>query len=374
MAEHQGSWITSLMRIVLALLVLVPAVATFLPFIDTNEWWIRFLSFPRLQFLCALAFLFVLSVLLPGRLRPLGLATSLLAAVTIAVQAWILFPYSPIAPVAAETATNCPADNRIRVLEANVQMTNEHDSRLFDEIRATDPDILLFEEVDDWWDRQFAAMEDNYPHSKHYVTSNYYGITLLSKFPLISPQIHFLAGSRDPSVFAGVRLPSGDEFRFYGIHPRPPTVGQSSAERDAQISAAALAIADDTLPAILVGDMNAAPWSPIVRRAARIGHLLDPRIGRGWHPTWKANSVLLRWPLDEVLFSSSFQLIDFTVLDPFGSDHQPTLTTLCFKPGAKQAAPQPSEDDIAAAHRAIRAGQGKAAPSPEPADGKQEPN
>ena len=360
-------------RAIVALLVAALAVITFLPFLDTNAWWVRFLSFPRVQFLCALAVLLLISIALRGRLRWYGVLTSLVAAVALAVQSWMVVPYSAVAPVAAASAATCADGNRIRVLEANLQMTNEHDDRLFKEIQAADPDVLLFEEVDDWWDKKLQELHGRYPNTKHFVTQNYYGITLLSRFPLVSPEIRFLADSRDPAVFSGVTLPSGDAIRFYGIHPRPPTFGQSSAERDAIVSAAALAIADDKAPAILVGDMNATPWSPIVRRAARIGGLLDPRLGRSWFPTWKANATVMRWPLDEMLFSRHFALMDFRVLPPFGSDHQPVLATLCYAPQLNQSAPKPQDGDIAAARAAVEAGQSAAGPSPEPAAGKQAP-
>ncbi|MCB8837427.1 endonuclease/exonuclease/phosphatase family protein [Aurantimonas sp. VKM B-3413] len=375
MAERRGrigkpwGWI----RAIVALLVAILAIASLLPFLHTNVWWVRFLSFPRVQFLCALAALLLISIALPGRLRWYGVLTSAVAAAALAVQSWTVVPYAAVAPVAAASVGACPDEHRIRVLEANLQMTNEHDDRLFKEIEAADPDVLLFEEVDAWWDAQFRQLHDRYPYSKHYVTQNYYGITLLSRFPLILPEIRFLADSRDPAIFSGVTLPSGDDIRFYGIHPRPPTFGQSSAERDAVISAAALAIADDQAPAILVGDMNATPWSPIVRRAARIGGLLDPRLGRSWYPTWKANATLLRWPLDEMLFSRHFALMDFRILPPFGSDHQPVLATLCFAPQLEQSVPKPEDGDIAAARAAVEAGQNAAAPSPEPAAGKQAP-
>ncbi|MEX6508488.1 endonuclease/exonuclease/phosphatase family protein [Jiella sp. M17.18] len=375
MAQRRGGigigWI--IVRALLALLALALIVVTFLPFLGTNSWWVRFLDFPRVEFLWAAVIVLVISLGLPGRLRWYGLITSLVAAAALGVQSWIVVPYSAIAPVAAASAASCPAGNRLRVLEANVQMTNEHDNRLFDEVKSADADVLLFEEVDKWWDEQFRQMHDRYPHFKHYVTQNYYGITLLSKYPLVSPDIRFLANSHDPAVFSGVTLPSGQTIRFYGIHPRPPTFGQSSAERDAVVSAAALAIADDKQPSILIGDMNATPWSSIVRRSARIGHLLDPRLGRGWYPTWKANATIMRWPLDEVLFGPAFALTDFQVLPPFGSDHQPTLTTLCYDPQLNQAAPQPVNGDIQAALQAVKTGQGKAAPSPEPKAGKQEP-
>ena len=68
----------------------------------------------------------------------------------------------------------------------------------------------------------------------------------------------------------------------------------------------------------------------------------DPRIGRGWFPTWKADGVLRRWPLDHVLVSGDFVLIEYRVLPAFGSDHLPLLSTMCYAPRlAADNAPTP---------------------------------
>jgi len=80
---------------------------------------------------------------------------------------------------------------------------------------------------------------------------------------------------------------------------------------------------------IVAGDLNAVPWSPAVRRLAERAHLHDPRIGRGWLPTWRADGIILRWPLDQILFSPQFSLVRLQVLPPFGSDHQAVLATVC---------------------------------------------
>ncbi|WP_456684590.1 endonuclease/exonuclease/phosphatase family protein [Bradyrhizobium sp. P5_C11_2] len=278
-------------------------------------------------------------------------------------------------PVQAAAAQECAAQNRLSLLEANVQMTNEHDDRLFRMIREQRPDVLLIEEVDDWWNQKLNNLHGEYTYFKHYVTQNYFGVALLSKYPLTSADVHFLADARDPAIFATIKMPSGDEVRLYGIHPRPPQVGQSSAERDAQIMAAALAVRKADDPAILAGDMNAPPWSSVVRRAARIGPMLEPRVGRGWKPSWKAGAAVMRWPLDEVLVTPQFAVAELQVLPPFGSDHQPVLSRLCYAPGNSSARNVPRTDpgDLPAAHAAVIKGQNKAEHSPEPKPGKQEP-
>ncbi len=359
----------------LALLVLVGFVLSVLPYFGANAWWVRMATYPRVQLLAALALLLVLLLLLPGRFRVLSLAASALALVGIAVQCWELWPYTDLHDRRIVSGGDCPAERQLRVVAVNVLMTNENDKKLFAILQEADPDVILFQETDEWWDEHLKALSDEYPYAAQHVTKNYFGIHLLSRYPLIDPQVHFLTGSRDPSIFTGMRLPSGDVVRFYGVHPRPPEKGQSSAERDGQILAAALAIRDDGAPSVMAGDMNATPWSSVMRHAARVGELLEPRIGRGWVPTFKAGSLVLTWPLDHVLAGDEFSLAAFGALRDFQSDHRPIMAALCLDPSvaARQSAPPLRPRDLERAAQAVERGQGDAAPSPEPAPQKQVP-
>lgn len=56
----------------------------------------------------------------------------------------------------------------------------------------------------------------------------------------------------------------------------------------------------------------------------------DPRIGRGLYPTYKTDSRLMRWPIDHVFATHSFQVLKYEKLPDVGSDHFPVLATLCL--------------------------------------------
>ncbi len=363
-------------RFVLYLLVLAGLVVTVLPAIDTNTWWIRTLDFPRMQFLIALAVVLVLLAILPGRFRWTSITAAVAAFACLLWQAAVLYPYSGLRPPQMlATPTLCPPDSRLRVVAVNVQMTNENAERLFAILRQTDPDLILLQETDEWWDQHLRALAPSWPYAAQYVTQNYFGMHILSKYPLADPQVHFLTSSRNPAIFTGVQLPSGAMIRFYGVHPRPPLPGQSSAERDGQLLAAALAAGQDTAPTVMAGDFNSVPWEGVVQRTERIAGLLAPRVGRRWMPTFKTNSVVETWPLDHVLASPAFTLAGMAVLPAFGSDHYPIMAELCHTPAtaAQQQARPARPGDVAAAREAIAAAQNRAANSPEPASGKQVP-
>jgi endonuclease/exonuclease/phosphatase (EEP) superfamily protein YafD len=359
-------------RWLLILLAAVGVAVTIIPEVPGNIWWVRYLDFPRLEILIACAAVWILLLLVArGTISRVAL---LVLAGAIAYQAYVLYPYTGFSPPNEIATEICPAGNRLRLLAVNVQMTNEHDNRLLNMVRQIDPDVAWFQEVDEWWLQNLAALGTTMPYHIAQPQPNYFGAALFSRYKLIDPQVNFLTGSHDPSVFTGIQLPSNQPIRLYALHPRPPQEGQSTAERDAQILAAALAAHDDNLPHIVAGDLNAVPWEDVIDLAKRVGRFLDPRIGRGFYMTWNAENPVLKWPLDQILPGQTFTLTALRVLPEFGSDHRPYLAELCFNAAAAfwQSPPPMRSGDVEDARTAVLSGQGKAdhtvaPPPPSPA-------
>ena len=346
----------------LLLLAVAGFVVTFLPAWPTDLWWVRYLDYPRLEVLVAMAVVLALLIFLPRRDRWSLYCAAVLAA-AIAWDAVLLAPYIaplvtpwPSPEVASET---CPAGERLRILTVNVQMTNQHDHRLFDIVLQADPDIAWFQETDAWWEGELAPLSVRMPHGVAQAQENYFGVHLFSRLPLKDIEIRQLTSSRNPSVFTTATLPSGDLVKLYAIHPRPPQVGQSTAERDAQLMATALAASEDALPHVVMGDLNAVPWDGTLRHFRHLGSFGDPRVGRGLFMTWHAEHPLLRWPLDHVLPGPGWSLAAMRVLPAFGSDHLPLLVDLCRQRGT-MARPARHLDEVARARRTVAQGQGKA--------------
>ncbi len=64
-------------------------------------------------------------------------------------------------------------------------------------------------------------------------------------------------------------MPDGDMTKLYVIPSRPPQVGQSTAEGNAQLLATALKARDDKLPT-MAGNMNSVSWEDVIWRTQRI--------------------------------------------------------------------------------------------------------
>src|SRR5690606_26439446 len=147
---------------------------------------------------------------------------------------------------------------------------------------------------------------------------------------LVDPQVKFLVDPEVPSIHTRVRLPSGDLFHLYCLHPQPPVPQENprSTERDAEILTIAKEAKKCKLPVVVAGDLNDVAWSYTTELFLKTSGLLDPRRGRGFFNTFHAHHWFLRWPLDHIFCSKHFQLVNLKRLRPIGSDHFPILVQL----------------------------------------------
>ena len=154
---------------------------------------------------------------------------------------------------------------------------------------------------------------------------------LFSRLPLGNPEVRYLVDGYVPSIRADVRLRSGAELAFHGIHPKPP-FGSDVEKGDTELIRAGREIRRSALPDVLAGDLNDVPWSRTTRIFHEIAGTLDPRVGRGLYPTFKTDAPLMSWPLDHIFATSEFTMVAFERLPDVGSDHYPILATLCHRP------------------------------------------
>ncbi len=354
-----GKWRNWAAGLILALLA-IAAVTSFLPLIETDRWWIRYLDFPRLQLAITLVLLLAAAAALRSHLGRIGWVVCGLGVLALGYQAEKLYPFTRIAAPAAAGLESCAPGGSLKLMIANVQARNEQAEAFLDLVSEADPDLLLVMETDAWWDRKLAALRDSFPERAQFIPDGHgaFGMHVLSKLPLVSPEFRFLFGAYTPTAVAGVELPDGGVVQLIGVHPHPPLAwSQPTTLRDGSLLMAGRMARSSPEPTIVAGDFNAVPWEPVTRRAARIGGLLDPRLGRGLHPSFSADSALISWPLDQILFQDGLGVVDFEVLHRIGSDHYPVMARLCHAPerGLRQNAPEPAPGDIEQAETSIDA-------------------
>ncbi|WP_254448873.1 endonuclease/exonuclease/phosphatase family protein [Spirosoma rhododendri] len=256
---------------------------------------------------------------------------------SIGIQAYILFPYTPLAGKQVESATETTVDSRsvFSIVVANVLITNRRIDKLLAIIADKDPTFVLTMEVDDWWVHQLSVLKKNYPYRLTFPTDNAYGMALYSKLPLHKPQRMFLHHDRVPSFTMGITLPDSSQFQLYTLHPVAPAPSKYPTNvggQEVALLKAGRLIARQDLPTVAAGDFNDVGWSHNMTQFAAISGLQDVRCGRGLYNTFDAQSLLMRWPLDYVFVSSQFKVIALERLPAFGSDHFPYYVQLTHQP------------------------------------------
>jgi endonuclease/exonuclease/phosphatase (EEP) superfamily protein YafD len=269
-----------------------------------------------------------------------------------AVVAWQLYKIRTYTPLTRPTVKRvrdeeADPDNRIVLMMSNVQMENEEHDRFLEAVERANPDVVLAVEIDDRWHRAMEPLFHEYPYAVRRPQNNWYGMVLLSRFPLVDPKVDYLVQDDIPSIHTKLRLKSGVEVILHGLHPRPPEPirDQSSAPRDAELVVVGRAIGESTgEPTIVAGDLNDVAWSETSELFVRLSGLLDPRAGRGFYNSYNAHNPLFRYPLDHVFHSHHFKLVRLERCAPIGSDHFPILIELQYVPDA-EVEQQPSEKE-----------------------------
>lgn len=305
------------------------ALATGLPLLRVHNRWIRMLDFPRLQ----LAALCLLNLVLIGlgmdRSRSRG-RWALLQGACLLYQAWKLHPFTLLKPVESKPASPGPAPSEsFSLLTSNVRMSNRKSGKLLDLIGNVNPDLILLVEPDSWWEGQLRCLDRQYPWQVKVPQDNTYGMILLSRLPLRQTRVDRRLHPDIPSIQADVDLPSGETFRFYGVHPRPPAE-EDTEDRDAELYLVGSELRGSGLPGVVAGDLNDVAWSRTTRLFQKVSGTLDPRVGRGFFNTFHAGIPILRYSLDHVFHSREFSLLELRRLGKIGSDHFPILLQLRF--------------------------------------------
>ncbi|QJD81659.1 endonuclease/exonuclease/phosphatase family protein [Spirosoma rhododendri] len=305
---------------------------------NSSLWFLQVLNFPRLAMLLALMSCLLLFLLLPHgwtRATWLFLASLLLS---IGIQAYILFPYSSLAPTVVETVSKAAVSQQatFSILVANVWIDNRHAQELLSIIATKQPTFVLTMEVNQWWVHQLDGLGKEYPYCIKYPTRNAYGMALYAKLPLDKPTIRFLHHRQVPSFTTTITLPNKRQFQLWTLHPVAPFPSQYPTNiggKEVALLRAGRLIAQQAQPTVVAGDFNDVGWSPNTTQFAAISGLRDVRRGRGMYSTFDARSLLLRWPLDYVFVSSQFKVLAVERLAAFGSDHFPYYVALAYQPG-----------------------------------------
>src|SRR5688500_16771451 len=131
-------------------------------------------------------------------------ALSLTALGCALYQASKIVPYTPAWRRQVMAAAGERSARSLRLLTANVLMTNRRSQPLLDLIAREQPDIVCLLEPDQWWEQQIAAIEREFPHSVKCPIDNTYGMLVYSRLPLQGKKLLFRVQDDIPSAVLDV--------------------------------------------------------------------------------------------------------------------------------------------------------------------------
>lgn len=214
------------------------------------------------------------------------------------------------------------------VVDANVQYGNGDRRRFLDWLASHPADLVVVQEVTAAWARDLARLPA-YPHRLLLAREDAYGIGVLSRWPLrpVGPEDY--AGDGLPSIAGRVEL-AGRPLRFLALHTRWPITPGLARARDQSLAAAARSVASGAGPALVLGDLNATPYSPAYAELLQASGMRDAADGTRWQPTWMAGFWPLALRIDHVFVSPGLCVESAGVGPAIGSDHRPVVARLRF--------------------------------------------
>jgi endonuclease/exonuclease/phosphatase (EEP) superfamily protein YafD len=208
----------------------------------------------------------------------------------------------------------------LSVLSANLYFQNKKIDDVIKLVKRLQPDVVIFYEMKEESGNRLKELAKDYPFQNVFARDDGFGIGLYSRIKLESSRVFFSEKLGIPHI---VSLIKG--FTVYGIHPLPPLNSVYTEDRNRLLRSI-----EPTADLVVIGDMNAVPWSGILRETKKRLRLKDVRAGfRTLLPTWsQPGFYFLGLPLDNCLVSERVRVEEFFIVPLPGSDHRAVFVRL----------------------------------------------
>jgi endonuclease/exonuclease/phosphatase (EEP) superfamily protein YafD len=126
---------------------------------------------------------------------------------------------------------------------------------------------------------------------------------------------------RDAVIEVTVDL-DGQPVRVLATHPVSPLTPTRAAQRNRTLERIAAHALTGNEPIVVMGDLNATPWSPYLQELLATADLIDSQVGHGMQPSFPASRGWLGLAIDHVLHGPELRTVERQLGPAFGSDHR----------------------------------------------------
>lgn len=306
--------------ILLVVPALLLALASLAGFAGGWIWWLDVLANFRPQYSVVLAVLGV--AILFSRWRWAGYTTLAVAAINIVLVA-PLYLGSP-----GETHADRPG---LRVISFNLLSSNEEYGAVIDYIRSSDADLVFLHEASRPWEAAISQAGLDYEFIRARSEDLIFGTIVLARDEVEAVSYGF--AETQPRAVGLTYFPDDwpVSVDVLSIHTHSPTTRDRAALRDAQLDFASEWAADRDGAYMVVGDLNATPWSASFRHLMSAGDLRNSQRGFGLQASFPVGQLaVLRVPIDHLVHSEVISVRDRSLGPDLGSDHFPLVVDVQY--------------------------------------------
>ena len=300
-----------------ALIALVSLAA----FLGRWVWWLDVLANFRAQYFVILTVTGLVVVLSHWRNLGYGILGAAL------VNLVFVLPLYLGSPGAAD-----PAAPSITVMSFNLLSTNQSFAGVIDYIDDEDPDLVFLHEASRPWEVAMESSALAYRIIRPRSDDMVFGTLVLVRQQEVEAVSHGF-GAAQPRAVEVTYRPRGwpQPIQVLSTHPLAPTNAERASLRDAQIRFAADWAEGREGAVVVVGDLNATPWSWPFRLLTGTG-LRNSQHGFGLQASFPTTALfLMRVPIDHLLVSGELGVRERYLGPSLGSDHFPLVVDLELK-------------------------------------------
>lgn len=244
----------------------------------------------------------------------------------LVVAGCLVWQPATLPPVAEPRIANARV---LQVGTANLNLATTDFAPLLQWLASADaPDVVFLQEFTELAQRALAddpALAARYPHRVAVPQPDPFGLAILSRHPLADAQALQPRTDHDTLRLRATLAWNGEPVHLSALHPMPPISSAFAQARDQALQDEARHLAQTGGLGVMAGDLNTTPWARGLWGAEQAQMRRAGAAVPTWPNAWGWLSVL---PLDHVLASPGWKLVDAHTGPDLGSDHRPMVVRL----------------------------------------------
>ena len=249
------------------------------------------------------------------------------ALVGMAINLYLVVPLYVGSPAPAAAGSSF-----LRILSFNVSADNDNTAEVMELFRSSNADLIFIFEGGPQWEEAINGADLPYDLSPGLPTAFGFGNAILVRSGVDVKLRGVPVGPNTPRARELDMEFDGMPIRLLAVHPPSPTSPGKVATRDEQLAGVVDWAADQDRPVVVVGDLNASPWSHAFRPLAD-SDLVNSLNGFGLQATWPAVLGPFGVPIDHLLHSAEFTTVTRRTGPSMGSEHRSVFITLALAAG-----------------------------------------